>query len=134
MRETFLIKLANWHASHPLRMLVLSLVLTVVFAGLASQLKVTMRWSDLLPAKDKRTLQFNRIIEEFVSATSLIVVVQGEEQRIKDYADALAPRILDAYDDEHDLTLFRRVDYKREVDFLRNQGLMLIKKLYNLGS
>ena len=127
MRETFLIKLANWHASHPWRMLVLSLGLTIVFAGLASQLKVTMRWSDLLPARDNRTIQFNRIIEEFVSATSLIVVVQGAEQRIKDYADTLAPRMLEAYDGEHDLSLFRRVDYKREIDFLKAHGLMLIK-------
>jgi predicted RND superfamily exporter protein len=128
MRETFLIKLANWHASHPWRMLALCLGLTFVFAGLASQLKVTMRWSDLLPSKDNRTIEFNRIIEEFVSATSLIVVVQGEEQRIKDYADALAPRILEAYDEAQNLSLFRRVDYKREVDLLKNHGLMLIKE------
>ncbi len=128
MRENFLKNLAAQHASHPVRMLLLAFVLTVVFAGLTTQLQVTMRWSDLLPSQDKRTIEFNRIIDEFVSATSLVVVVQGQEKNIKAYADALAPRITEAYDEERDMPLFRRVDYKNEVAFLKQHGLMLIKE------
>ena len=129
MREKFLIKLAQWHASHPWRMLWIVLLLTIVFGAFASQLSVTMRWSDLLPSGDQRTIQFNKIIDEFVSATSLVVVVQGEEERIKAYADALAPKILEARDpDNSDKMLFKRVDYKTETDFLKNHGLMLIKE------
>ena len=78
MREKILIKLANWHASHPWRMLLIALLITVIFAAFASQLSVTMRWSDLLPSDDQRTIQFNKIIDEFVSATSLVVVAQGK--------------------------------------------------------
>jgi len=129
MREKFLIKLAQWHATHPWRMLWIVLLLTIVFGAFASQLSVTMRWSDLLPSGDQRTIQFNKIIDEFVSATSLVVVVQGEEDRIKAYADALAPKILEARDpDNSDKMLFKRVDYKTETDFLKNHGLMLIKE------
>ncbi|MBW1947520.1 MAG: MMPL family transporter, partial [Deltaproteobacteria bacterium] len=129
MREKFLIKLANWHASHPWRMLVVVLFLTIIFGVFASQLSVTMRWSDLLPSGDQRTIQFNKIIDEFVSATSLVVVVQGEEDRIKAYADALAPKILALRDpDDNAKRLFKRVDYKTETDFLKNHGLMLIKE------
>jgi len=129
MREKFLIKLANWHASHPWRMLVVVLFLTIIFGMFASQLSVTMRWSDLLPSGDQRTIQFNKIIDEFVSATSLVVVVQGEEDRIKAYADALAPKILALRDpDDNAKRLFKRVDYKTETDFLKNHGLMLIKE------
>jgi predicted RND superfamily exporter protein len=128
MREKFLKNLAAQHASHPVRMLLLVLFLTVVFGGLMTQLQVTMRWSDLLPSQDKRTIEFNRIIDEFVSATSLVVVVQGQETDIKAYADALAPRITETYDEERDMPLFRRVDYKNEVAFLKQHGLMLIKE------
>ena len=129
MREKALIKLANWHATYPWRMLLVVLLLTVFFASFAIQLSVTMRWSDLLPSDDQRTIQFNKIIDEFVSATSLVVVVQGEEERIKAFADALAPKILALRDpDNSDKMLFRRVDYKTEIEFLKNHGLMLIKE------
>jgi len=89
-----------------------------------------MRWSDLLPSKDKRTIQFNKIIDEFNSATSLVVVVQGAEKEIKAYADTLAPKILLLNDknNKKSTRLFRRVDYKAETDFLRKHGLMLIKE------
>jgi predicted RND superfamily exporter protein len=129
MREKALIKLAQWHAAHPWRMLLIVLLLTVFFASFAMQLSVTMRWSDLLPTDDQRTIQFNKIIDEFVSATSLVVVVQGEEDRIKEFADALAPKILALRDpDDSSKKLFKRVDYKTEVDFLKNHGLLLIKE------
>ncbi len=136
MREKFLILLAGWHAAHPGRMLAAVLLLTLLMAGLASQLRVTMRWSDLLPSQDRRTVEFNRIIDEFVSATSLVVVVQGAEGRIKAYADALAPRIVAAHDPERGRPFFRRVDHKRDVAFLRAHGLLLVKEadLRNLKS
>lgn len=129
MREKILIKLAHWHASHPWRMLIVVMFLTIFFGAFASRLSVTMRWSDLLPSGDQRTIQFNKIIDEFVSATSLVVVVQGEEDRIKTFADALAPKILALRDPDNDGNrLFRRVDYKAETEFLKNHGLMLIKE------
>ena len=128
MREYLLKKLAHWHSSYPGRMLLIVLLLTLVFGFFAGYLKVTMRWSDLLPSKDRRTIEFNKIIEEFVSATSLVVVVQGEEDKIKQFADALAPRILESTQTHgNNQKLFRRVDYKAEVDFLKKHGLMLIK-------
>jgi predicted RND superfamily exporter protein len=128
MREFLLKKLAHWHSCYPGRMLLIVLFLTVVFGYFAGQLKVTMRWSDLLPSKDRRTIEFNKIIDEFVSATSLVVVLQGEEARIKRFADGLAPRILEAtHTDGNNKKLFRRVDYKTEIDFLKEHGLMLIK-------
>ncbi len=170
MREKMLQKLAHWHAYHPWRMLLVVLLLTIIFGFFAGQLKLTMRWSDLLPSGDKRTIQFNKIIDEFTAATSLVVVVQGEESRIKKFAEDLAPRILTAIDTSKnaslqkeidkinkkinqlktkenddskivklqseiitlqarmDKKLFQRVDYKTEIDFLRNHGLILIKE------
>ncbi len=170
MREKFLIKLAQWHATHPWRMMLIVLILTVLFAGFASQLTVTTRTSDLLPERDPKVVQFNRIIEEFATATNLIVYVEGEEQRIKEFADALAPKILELKDSSRDeelkeeidklrtkieklearggkeaeidelqaeikelqsqinFKLFQRVDYKVNVDFLREHMLMLVKE------
>ncbi|MFH1941390.1 MAG: MMPL family transporter, partial [bacterium] len=130
MRDKILKTLARWHANHPGRMLILILLITMILGFFARHLSVTMRWSDLLPAKDPRTIQYNKIIDEFVSATSIIIVVQGEEHRIKAFADSLAPKLLKAHleRDGDSVALIRRVDYKTEIDFLRHHGLMLIKE------
>jgi predicted RND superfamily exporter protein len=170
MREKLLKKLANWHVAHPWRMLLIVLLLTFVFMGFASQLTLTTRTSDLLPERDPKVVQFNRIIDEFATATNLIVLVQGEEQRIKEFADQLAPVILELRDSSRDeelqeeidrlqikiekleakggkeskieelraeiqelhsqinFNLFQRVDYKVNVDFLKEHMLMLVKE------
>jgi len=170
MREKMLKKLASWHADHPWRMLLIVLLLTFVLAGFASQLTVTTRTSDLLPERDPKVVQYNRIIDEFATATNLIVYVEGEEQKIKEFADALAPKILELRDSSRDqelqesidklqakiekleakrgkeakiaelqaeikelqsqmnFKLFQRVDYKVNVDFLKEHMLMLVKE------
>jgi len=127
MREKILKGLAKLHAHHPWRMLVIVAVLTIIFLALASQLKITMRWSDLLPSKDRRTISFNKIINEFVSATSIVVVAQGEEERIKAFAEEVVPKIKLTVDPKDKKPFIRRVDYKQEIEFIKNNGLMLIK-------
>ncbi|MBL7083956.1 MAG: MMPL family transporter, partial [Candidatus Aminicenantes bacterium] len=128
MREKILKSLARLHARHPLRMLIFVAVLTVIFLVLTSLFfEVTMRWSDLLPSKDRRTIQYNKIINEFVSATSIVVVVQGEEERIKAFAEEAVPRIKASIDPKDKEPFVKRVDYKQEIDFIRHHGLMLIK-------
>jgi len=170
MRETVLKKLARWHAFHPWQALLVVAALTAVLFICATQIQVTMRTSDLLPEKDPKVVQFNKILDEFVTATNLVVVVQGEEKRIKAFADDLAPKILDVRyaekndefrqetdrlrkkieklqaggDNERriaehrteiaeleaniDKSLFQRVDYKAEIDFIRDHLLMLVKE------
>jgi predicted RND superfamily exporter protein len=110
MREKLLKKLAEWHSMHPWRMLLIVSLLTLIFAGFASQLKMTMRTSDLLPEGDPKVLQFNEIIDEFSTATNLIVVVQGEERRIKEYADTIAPLLLELKDDTQNESISKEID------------------------
>ncbi len=98
MRENFLSKLAEIHVSHPWKMLLTIIVVTVVMAGLASRLSLTMQTSDLLPEGDDKVVQFNKIVDEFATATNLTVVVQGDEERIKEFADEIAPQILELRD------------------------------------
>ncbi len=125
MRDTFLKKLAALHTTHPWRMLLLDIFLTIFLIICASNLTVTMRTSDLLPENDPKVVQFNTIIDEFATATNLVIVAQGEEHNIKSFADVLAPRILELKDGEKQL--FQRVDYKSEIEFLREHMLLLIE-------
>lgn len=110
MREKILIKLASWHASHPWRMLLVVSILTIIFLGLSAQLSITMQVSDLLPERDPKTVQLNKIINEFATATSLVVVVQGEEERIKKFADNLALKILELKDTSQNASSKEEID------------------------
>ncbi|MBN2012495.1 MMPL family transporter [candidate division KSB1 bacterium] len=170
MRDNWLRGLANYHVKHPWTMLTIVILITLLMGVLSEHLKITLRWSDLLPEKDPRTIEFNKIMNEFVSATSIVVVVQGDESQIKQFADELAPKLVTLVDTsqnnaateaiqqleqklqtsksanadadkinelETEITslkqkinrpLIQRVDYKSDVDFLRNHGLMLMKE------
>jgi predicted RND superfamily exporter protein len=131
MREKLLKKLAGWHAAHPWRMLLIVSALTLVFAGFAGQLKMTTRTSDLLPEGDPKVLQFNEIIDEFVTATNLIVVVQGEEQKIKEYADRIAPQILELRDDTRNESIGKDIE-KLEKRLKKAQARNQQKQIENL--
>ena len=133
MREKLLNKLAKMHANHPWRMLIVALVATVVLAGLSGQLTITMRTSDLLPEGDPKVDQFNRILEEFVTATNLVVVLEGEEKRIKEMAEVIAPRLLQLTDTSQNDDLTAKIDkLNRRLEKLkgepeRNQDVEKIK-------
>ncbi|MGB2804738.1 MAG: MMPL family transporter [Candidatus Zixiibacteriota bacterium] len=97
------------------------LVLAVLASISASRLKVTMRWSDLLPLEDPMVQEFDRIIKEYTNASNSIILVQGPEHRIKEFAEAIVPGIesLDRY--------VERVHYKIDEEFLRRHAFMLAK-------
>lgn len=131
MRDRLLIKLASWAVDSTWWMVAIAVTLTVLFGGLAGRMELSAKWSDMLPKGDKRTVEFDRILEEFISASSIVIVVQGEEDQIKAFADSLAPRLLEPLPvpgrGSERKVFVRRVDYKKEVDFIKNHGFMLMK-------
>jgi hypothetical protein len=127
MREKILRALAKLHAQHPWKMLLLVLVITIILGAFATQLEQSMRWSDLLPSKSEKTIQYNKVINEFVTATNIIVVVEGEEEKIKAFTETVVPQIKLATDAKDGKLYAKRIDYKQDIDFIREHGLMLIK-------
>jgi len=110
MREKMLLTIARWHATHPWRMLLIVLLLTVMFTAFASQLKISTHTSDLLPSGDAKVEQFNKIIDEFSTSTSLVVVVQGGESEMKKFADHIAPLIQEAKDTSRNEANQKQID------------------------
>ena len=89
MREKILRTLARLHAQYPWKILLLVLVITLILGVFATQLEQSMRWTDLLPSKSEKTIQYNKVIDEFVSATNIIIVVEGNEDTIKAFAEQI---------------------------------------------
>jgi len=127
MRDKILKALAKLHAQHPWKMVIMVLIITIIMGAFAAQLEQSMRWTDLLPAKSEKTIQYNKVINEFVTATNIIVVVEGEEERIKAFTEAVVPQIKLATDPKDGELYAKRIDYKQDVDFIRKHGLMLVK-------
>ena len=131
MRERLIKKLADLAVNHTKKMLWVIGLITLVLLGLSGRMSMTPKWSDMLPAGDKRTLEFDRILEEFQSASSIVVVAQGEESDIKAFAEDLAPRLLGPLtvpEKEIEPAVYvRRVDYKTDLDFMKEHGFMLMK-------
>ncbi len=127
MREKILKSLARLHAQHPWKMLGLVVIITITMGIFAVQLKQSMRWTDLLPSKSEKTLQYNKVINEFVTATSIVIVIEGEEEKIKDFAEVIVPKIKLVTDPKDSKFYTKRIDYKQDIDFIKDHGLMLIK-------
>lgn len=130
-RESFLNKLADWTVNRTGRLSLILLLVTLLFAWMAGQLKLTTSFTNLMPAEDPRVKEYDRIIEHFQGASQLLVVAEGEEEQLKAFANELTPLIA-ADSMRH---LIRNVTDQAPLDFLANHGLMLTKssELENLG-
>ncbi|MBC8191699.1 MAG: MMPL family transporter [Candidatus Marinimicrobia bacterium] len=132
MRARLIKKLADLAVNKTSLMLWIMAGITLITLVLSGGMSMTPKWSDMLPEGDKRTLEFDRILEEFQSASSIIVVAQGKEADIKAFADDLAPRVLDSLTipgkDKEPAIYVRRVDYKADLDFMKEHGFMLMKE------
>ncbi len=121
MREKLLDKWGELSYRRAGTILAVVIAVTVILLAITPPLGMTTRWVDMLPEHDPMTIEFNNIIEKFSSASNIVVVVKGEEDRIKSFADRLAPQV------EQLTQWVRRVDYRFETDFMADHGFMLVK-------
>jgi hopanoid biosynthesis associated RND transporter like protein HpnN len=121
MREKMLTRVARFADKRPVIMLAIVLLITVIAAGLAGRLKLEMHIKNLLPESHPMVQEFNRITDDYSTASMIIVAAKGDEQELKQFADDIAPKI-------RTLTQYvKRVDYKLERDFFLKHGLLLQK-------
>jgi len=119
MKQKLLRKWGRFATRHPWWIIGALMVVTVVCAGLASNLKLNMRYADMLPSNDEKAQEFDRILTEFKTASSSIIVLQGEEAAIKAFAERIVPRIRELD------TLVAGIDYKVDREFIGNHAFML---------
>lgn len=96
-------------------------ILTVLAALSAARLRINLRWSDLLPEHDPKVIEFDKVLRDYRSASTTIIVVQGNELLMKQFVESIAPQI------EHLTAYVERVDYKIDKEFFAEHGFMLVK-------
>jgi len=98
-----------------------ALIVTIITIVLAANLKLSTRWSDLLPLDDPKVQEFDKILKEYSTASNSLIVVKGDEKKIKAFADDIVPRIKDLGEN------VKRIDYRMNKEFFKNHGMMLTK-------
>lgn len=121
MRVKFLKGLARLISGHPYRTGLILLVVTGLFAALASRLTLEMNFTSLMPKDDPMVIEFDQIMKEFDGAASMLVVAEGRPEKLVEFARRAAPEI-EALTD-----YVKKVDYRIPRELLRDHALMLMK-------
>ena len=122
MRHKLLRKLAELTVNKTWLSLAAIFVITIIFSLLASTLEMNPGFTDMLPEDSSIGIEYENIIDEFDNALNIIVLVEGQEQNIKDFSDYISPRLLELDD------WVARVDYKLPSEFLKRNGLKLLNE------
>lgn len=121
MREKVLNNLATFIAQKPWWTALILLIITIIMGGMASQLKFTTSFTNLLPKDNPMVDEFNMIIDEYNGSSSMLIVVEGDAEKLKEFAEIAVPKI------EALSEWVSRVDYKAPKEFIAKHGLMLMK-------
>ncbi|GAB4339229.1 MAG: MMPL family transporter [Calditrichia bacterium] len=121
MRDRLLSGIANAVVKKTGLLTLLLVAVTLVAALLSEQLELTMHFRNLMPQDHPMVQEFNKIIEDYETASMIIVAAIGPDSLLRPFAEELAPKL-------KGLTQYlKRVDYRLEKEFYKNHGLMLQK-------
>jgi len=111
--------LASGIYHHHRKILLAAVILLFISGFFASKIVMKVHFAEMLPEGEPQVEEFNRIITDFYAASSIFIVIEGEneEELVRAAAD-LAP-ILAEIDN------VRRVDYRLDTDFIKSYGFLL---------
>ncbi len=121
MRDKLLNNLAIFIAKKPWWTALILLIITIIMTGMAAQLELTTSFTNLLPKDNPMVDEFNMIIEEYNGSSSMLIVAEGEPEKLEEFAERAVPKI------EVLTEWVSRVDYKAPKEFIAEHGLMLMK-------
>ncbi len=129
MRQKILNRIADFTSHSPWWMLLVLVLITVGFGAMAEHLTLSSSFTNLMPQDDPMVKEFDRIMDEYAGSASMMVVVQGDPQKLVRFAADVAPKI-EAY-----TNYVKKVDYKIPQDYYDHHALMLMKStdLKNMG-
>ena len=122
MREKILNKIAVLAEQRTALLLITVFIITMIAFSLALRLKLEMHFRNLMPQDHPMVEEFNQIIDEYSTASMIIIAAKGREQDLKQFADELAVLV-------KKMTKYvQRIDYKLETDFFLKHGFLLQKE------
>lgn len=112
--------------SHPFVIIVCSLLLASVGAYYSLQLKIDTDLANLLPNSNQHVQALDRLKETVGGETDMKVAIQSPSfEANKKFARDLIDQSLKLFDDRTDNYFFRRAEFKKETEVLKNNALYL---------
>ncbi|MBN2650757.1 MAG: MMPL family transporter [Spirochaetales bacterium] len=130
MKRKTLADLALWEAKNRKKTAVLGITMTAIMIILTALfLRVEFTFSSIMPANGEKVQDLNRIIDEFPQASTIIAVIEGEEEQIVKAAKEMKI----ALENEEFEQIVSSVDISLEKDFLLKNGILLepIEELFS---
>jgi len=121
MREKVLNNLATFIAKKPWWTALILLIITIILGSMSAQLKLSTSFTNLLPKDNPMVDEFNMIIDEYNGSSSMLILVEGEPEKLEEFAELAVPKI------ETLSEWVSRVDYKAPKEYMAKHGLMLMK-------
>lgn len=119
MIKRVLYNLANFILRHPVKVFVVSLILTLIMGVFITRLRLESDMTALLPDHFESVKGLHHLQEEFGSGGLLIAIVKGPYEETTRFADEFAGR-LERLED------VRYVDWQRPVEFFEKNGMLYI--------
>ena len=131
LRMKLLGKWGKWASIHWGKTLLIALGITLIMGIGASRLKLEMTFYSMMPKGSQQVRDMKRIIENFPTASSIVVVLEAKEKddraqaeiTVKKAVDILSRELLKSEFSEYII----RVQGKLDIDFFKEHGLMLSK-------
>ncbi|MFQ6608238.1 MAG: MMPL family transporter [Fidelibacterota bacterium] len=121
MRNRILTNLAAFISSKPWWSALVLVLITASFGFMMLQLTMQTNFTNLMPQGDPMVEEFDRIIDEFAGAASMLVVAEGDPEKLIQFAEKTGPEI------EEFTQFFKKVDYRLPRDLIADHALMLMK-------
>ena len=112
-------KLGRYVVKKRRKVLVISVLVTLVFAMFMSKLTINTRLMDLLPESDSTVLAYKNAEKNFTSLDSVVVGIEGQEEDIKNFIMDTAP-VLSKRNGIKDVV------YHKNINFFKKNGLILL--------
>ena len=96
------------------------ILITCLLGYYASGLYVSPSITEMLPDGDKRAKAFESILNKFNNSSNIIIIIEGEEEKLKSYSNYIKPRLLELN------SIVDRVDDKAPTQFFIDHGLKLL--------
>ena len=130
-KKTMLGRWALWAGSHPGRVVLLVLLVTLIMLIGAARVEMEMTFFSMMPQNTRQVRDLKKITADYPFSSSIVVVVDGRELP-KAEAKAAVKRTVDAMDQE-----FSKPEYEDILDgiyckvdenFLKEHGFLLTKE------
>ena len=121
MKEKVFKELAKLSTKKAGLSIIIALVITLLAGSFAERLKLKMSFKDLMPQSHPTVVEYNKIIENYQSASNIVIGATGDKDSLKRFVEEIVPEL------ESMNRYIKRVDYKINKDFFENHGFMLMK-------